>query len=230
MKKEKVYVWTLILVLLIWLPVSQAWADGGYFSSRSIAVSADQRAIIIKNGSDISMTFSTGYTGEGEDFGWIIPIPVPPAIEDVSEAGEEGETAFQILDEFTAPEITVSRGCFPSGTEVLTAGGPRIIETVEPGTLVYSHDLSRGKWILKKVLKRLSHQYEGDMITIQMDDITIQATGNHPFFVLCGKRLASRPLPQDVPKEEQGMTEYGRWVEARDLEEGDLLKVQTARI
>ena len=82
----------LLFIMLIWLPVSQAWSDGGYFSSsRSIAISADQRVIIIKNGNEISMTFSTGYTGEGEDFGWIIPTPVPPDIEDVSEAGENGE-------------------------------------------------------------------------------------------------------------------------------------------
>jgi hypothetical protein len=47
------------------LPASWVWADGGYFS-RSIAASADQRAIIIKNGDEISMTFSTGYTGEGD--------------------------------------------------------------------------------------------------------------------------------------------------------------------
>ncbi len=69
MQKERIYGWTLILFILTWLPASQVYADGGYFSSRSVAMSADQRAIIIKNGNEISMTFSTGYTGEGEDFG-----------------------------------------------------------------------------------------------------------------------------------------------------------------
>lgn len=229
MQKEKIYGWTLIFFILTWLPASQAWTDGGYFSSsssRSVAVSADQRAIIIKNGNEISMTFSTGYTGEGEDFGWIIPTPVPPATEDVSEAGENVEIAFEILDEDTAPVIYTStdgRGCFPSGTEVLTASGPRAIGTVDPGTKVYSCDLATGEWILKRVLKRQLHQYEGDMMAIQMGHITIQATGNHPLYVLRGDRLASRPLPQDIPKEEQRTTEHGRWVEARDLKEGDVL-------
>jgi hypothetical protein len=209
------------------VPGLSALADGGYFSreiSRSVTVSADQRAIIIKNGDEISMTFSTGYTGEGEDFGWIIPTPVPPDIEDVSEA-ETGEEAFEILDEYTAPIVEISGcGCFPSGTEVLTASGPCPIEAVEPGTEVYGCDLATGECILTKVFKRQSHQYDGDMITIQMGNITIQATGNHPFYVLKGDRLAFRPIPRDIPKEEQGITEHGRWVEARDLREGDVLK------
>ncbi len=93
MKKERIYGWILIFLILIWLPISQVRADGGYFSpktesSQSVAVSADQRAIIIKNGDEISMTFSTGYTGEGEDFGRTIPTPVPSAIEDASETGK----------------------------------------------------------------------------------------------------------------------------------------------
>ena len=44
---------------LTWLPTFSAWPDGGYFSPL-VAVSADQRAIIIMNGNEISMTFSTG--------------------------------------------------------------------------------------------------------------------------------------------------------------------------
>ena len=122
MNNNKIYRWTLIIFILILFPISQAWADGGYVSSsQSVAVSADQRAIIIQNGNEISMTFSTGYTGEGEDFGWIIPTPVPPAIEDVSEAGKNGEKAFEILDELSAPVVSSGGGCFPAGTEVLTA-------------------------------------------------------------------------------------------------------------
>lgn len=213
------------MFVLIWLPAFESRADGGYFSKRSVAVSTDQRAIIIKDGNEISMTFSTGYTGEGEDFGWIIPTPVPPVNEDVSEAGEIGEAAFKNLDKYSAPVFSApGGGCFPSGTEVLTASGPRAIETVGSGTRVYACDLVTGQWILTKVLKRLSHQYEGDMIAIRIRDVTIQATGNHPFYVLRGDRLASRPPPQDIPREELRMVEHGRWVEARDLKGGDVLQ------
>jgi len=81
MKNEKIYRCTLIFFILAWLPNYQVQADGGYVSkTESIAISADQRAILIKNGDDISMTFSRGYTGEGEDFGWIIPTRSPPPL------------------------------------------------------------------------------------------------------------------------------------------------------
>ncbi len=226
MTKKKFHGCILIFFILTWFAISQARADGGFVSTESVALSADQRAIIIKNGNEISMTFSTGYTGEGEDFGWIIPTPVPPAIEDISETGENGETAFKILDEYSSPKIT-SGGCFSSGTEVITASGPRAIETVDPGTEIYAYNPTTGEWVLTRVLKRQSFQYEGDMIDIRMGDITIRATGNHPFYVLSGERLASRPLPRDVPKGEQRMIEHGRWVEARDLKEGDVLKVKS---
>ena len=107
---------------------------------------------------------------------------------------------------------------------MLTNRGLRAIETVDPGTKVYACDVSTGEWTLKRVLKRFTHHYEGDIITIRLGQITIQATGNHPFYVLHGERLLSRPLPQDIPKEEQRTTGRGRWVEARDLNEGDVLK------
>lgn len=144
MKRGKTYGSILIFILLIWFPESHVWPDGGYFStSQSIALSADQRAIIIKNGDEISMTFSTGYTGEGDDFSWIIPTPVVPLIEDVSETGENGEAAFDILARHTAPQVTTrTGGCFPAGTEVLTAQGPRAIETIIPGTEIHSYDVS----------------------------------------------------------------------------------------
>lgn len=82
-------------------------ADGGYFTkSESVAVSTDQRAIIIKNGDEINMTLATGYTGDGEDFAWIIPTPVPPKNEDIREAGERGDAAFELLQQLTAPVVS----------------------------------------------------------------------------------------------------------------------------
>jgi hypothetical protein len=70
---------TCLLLTLVWLPVVHLRADGGYVSkTEAVAISADQRAIIIKDCDEISMTFSTGYTGDGQEFGWIIPTPVPP--------------------------------------------------------------------------------------------------------------------------------------------------------
>ena len=115
-------------------------------------------------------------------------------------------------------------GCFTMGTMVLTASGPRRIERVMPGTEVHSYDLSSGEWTSTRVSEQGVYLYEGDIITIQMDSCRIEATGNHPFFVLSGSKLASRPLPAEVRKEEQEMAGTGRWVEARDLKTRDVLK------
>jgi ankyrin repeat protein len=225
MKKEKISRWTVAFFLLACFSASRSWSDGGYFTTEeSIALSADQRAIIIKNGDGISMTFSTGYTGEGEDFGWIIPTPIIPLIEDVVETGESGEAAFDLLNMLTAPLVTTrTGGCFPAGTEVLTAQGPRAIETISPGTEIHSYDVSSGEWVLSRMRKLHTHRYRGDMISIHLGGKKIRATGNHPFYVVEGKQLEFRPLPHDVPKQEQRMFERGRWVEARDLVEGDVL-------
>lgn len=212
----------LLAFIAVWFPFIQAAADGGYVSAESVAVSADQRAIITKNGDRISITFSTGYTGEGEDFGWIIPSPVPPLIEDVQEGGENVRAAFQILDKHTSPTVS-SGGCFPAGTEVLAAEGPRAIETVEPGTEVWAYDLSSRKWQLKSVMERHVHLYDGEIVTIRAGQTLIQATGNHPFYIVQGQLLSSRPPPVDVPAGEQNYTPRGRWVEARHLIAGDAL-------
>jgi len=181
-KARKTTFWLLVCLLVTWLSASQALADGGYFSERSVAVNADQRAIIIKNGNQISMTFSTGYTSEVEDFAWVIPTPVPPAVEHVAEAGENGENLFKVLDKHTAPVLTISSGgCFPAGTEVLTDRGPSAIESIEPGTQIQACNRATGRWTLARVLERTSLLYDGDAVTLQAGDATIQATGNHPY-------------------------------------------------
>lgn len=216
---------TLCFCIQVLLPTYLATADGGYFSARSVALSADQRAILIKNGNEISLTLSTGYTGDGEEFGWLIPTPVPPEIEDVIEAGRSGEKAFELLDEYSAPRIVTHRdyGCFPAGTEVLTAAGPRAIESIETGVEVYAYDLATGQWVLSPVTNHRSYCWEGEMVSIRAGEISVDATGNHPFFVISGDNLPSRPVPRDIQGE---VTDLGsaRWVEARDLRPGDLLK------
>ena len=49
------------------------------------------------------------YTGEGEDFAWILPVPVPPSPQSVKEAGDNGKSAFEILERTTSPRMIRGR-------------------------------------------------------------------------------------------------------------------------
>jgi alpha-tubulin suppressor-like RCC1 family protein len=215
----------LLTGILMLNPGQSVSADGGFFTEpSSVAISADQRAIIIRNGDQIAMTFSTGYTGEGEDFAWIIPVPSIPDIADVYESGDAGENAFRLLDQWTSPVVREQpSACFVAGTKVLTSDGLRDIETVERGCSVYARDMTSGNWVLRTVTGTPQHAYRGDIITIEVAGTWIEATGNHPFYVTAGDELTGRPSPQDVPQHEREANSGGRWVEARDLREADVL-------
>ena len=172
MKRRSLYRWLLFTAILAIAPPICLIAEGGYFG-RVEAVSADQRAIIIRLGDEISMTFSTGYTGDGEDFGWIIPTPIPPDPAAVAEAGEAGDEAFLKLDNYTAPGLYGLSGCFPAGTEILTAGGPRAIETVAQGDSLYAFDFVSMEWVSAEVSKQGTYLCEGDMVTIHLGQAAV---------------------------------------------------------
>jgi hypothetical protein len=122
------------------------------------------------------------------------------------------------------PQWSPGGGCFPAGTPVLTAAGSRAIETIRPGTEVYGWDLAAKRWILAEVDEIHTHDYTGEMITIEAGTNVIRATGNHPFFILDGDGLSARPEPLDVPASDRGTVGPGRWVEAGYLKTGDVLK------
>lgn len=222
---------TLIVLLLCFavLTAIQLNADGCYFSEDAVAVSSDQRAVIIKNKDDISITFSTAYTGDGNDFGWLIPTPVPAEPQNVSERGEQGENNFKKLDEYTAPIVITEevsgndRGCFPPGTLVHTKTGLRPIENLSPGSEVRVFDFTENRWTYSEISIQKAYQYTGDMITIRSDEIFIEATGNHSFYVTDGKLLEVRAAPSEIPEDEQQRSGPGRWVESRHLQAGDRL-------
>jgi hypothetical protein len=61
------------------------------------------------------------------------------------------------------------------------------------------------------------------MFTLRAGGETIETSWNHPFLVVRGQDLESRPMPMDLPPGEAVSTDHGRWVEARDIRAGDVL-------
>lgn len=139
--------------------------------------------------------------------------------------------AFIEVDEegTTAAAVTMGGGCFPAGTLVMTSAGPVPIEEVQEGTGIPSYDMDKRRWADTVVSGVEKKAYEGDIITISVGDEVVEATGNHPFFILDGDSLSSRPRPMDLPASEPVSTDTGRWVEARDMEVGDILLGKNGR-
>jgi hypothetical protein len=111
-------------------------------------------------------------------------------------------------------------GCFPSGTAVHTAGGPRPIETIRAGDKVWAADPVSGVWRLRPVTALLQGNYQGDFVTLVAGPGVLTATGSHPFWVRAGEDLAGRAPAGHVL--DKGSV-HGRWVNARDLRVGDVL-------
>ena len=142
-------------------------------------------------------------------------LSVSMAIQDAFVAvGEEGSEA---------AAVTLGGGCFPGGTPVLTEHGAVPIERVAPGTRVFAREPGAAAWVLAPVARTTSISSDGDVVTVRAGSSEVAATGNHPFFVVAGAGLESRPPAADVPPGERRATPAGRWVAARDLEVGDAL-------
>ncbi len=113
--------------------------------------------------------------------------------------------------------------CFPPGTLVSTEDGPKAIEDIRAGQNVWACDLSTETWKLCNVSDTLNAIYHGDIVTLEVAGASIDATGNHPFWVLEGDELEKRRMPEHVYALEPGVIGRSRWVDARDLRNGDLV-------
>ena len=59
---------------------------------------------------------------------------------------------------------------------------------------------------------------------MSVGDSRIEATANHPFWVVKGTNLCDRSVPEKLsPGEDEGQALSGRWVNSQELEVGDLL-------
>ena len=100
------------------------------------------------------------------------------------------------------------------------------IQHVRSGERVWACDVASGEWSARQIIQPLVHEYDGDIVSVTAGDQTIEATGNHPFWVTAGEDLHQRPPAKDVAEQERATSNVsarGRWVESRDLRIGDLL-------
>ena len=114
--------------------------------------------------------------------------------------------------------------CFARDTLVSTETGLRPIGEIRSGERVHSFDFETGEWKLQPVLDRIDSYYSGNVLTIETDDTSIECTEGHPFWVVDGENLASRPTPKELADDEdQNRSLEGRWVNSDDLRTGDTL-------
>jgi RHS repeat-associated protein len=120
-------------------------------------------------------------------------------------------------------------GCFPAGTLVATADGLKPIESVRALEKVWAYDLVAGEWKPCYVAETFSRRYEGGLVTVSVAGEEIQATSGHPVWVVQGQELAARPRGEHLPQVERAWRMSGRWVDACDLQVGDVLLQRDGR-
>jgi Domain of unknown function (DUF4349) len=114
-------------------------------------------------------------------------------------------------------------GCFLPGTLILTEDGLIPIENIWPGTIVSSYDPLTDILSLQKVKRNVSLEYSGDIITIGTSDYVIHVTANHPFLISDESEIGFRLLPDELSPSESLSPITGRWVDAGELQPGDIL-------
>ncbi len=115
-------------------------------------------------------------------------------------------------------------GCFLSDTPIVTTGGTTPIEYLWPGTEIRAFDPRTGLWSEQQVMRTIELAYHGEVVTIDTGGRNIEVTGRHSFLVESGRGLKRRRLPEELPAFESLSPINGRWVEARYLRRGDVLR------
>ncbi len=117
--------------------------------------------------------------------------------------------------------------CFAPETLIATERGKTAIKNVQPGDKVYAFDFKANQWVLQEVQKRHQSQYSGAMYELTIGDDAIKVTAEHPFWVISGEALQSRPTNAHLARgEDEGIYLPGRWVDASHLRIGDVLTDQ----
>ena len=120
--------------------------------------------------------------------------------------------------------------CFPAGTLVATSEGLRPIETIQAGDSVWSYDVVESQWRRCAVRRTFVRDYEHLAVRITVAGETIESTFLHPYWVVRGDDLASRPVRDHLPSVPENATAQGRWVDAGDVRIGDEVLLRDGRI
>ncbi len=149
---------------------------------------------------------------------------------DIYENGPSLANVVQLGGQALASIPAIKGGCFFPGTPVATELGHKRIEIVLPGDRVWACDLTTSKWELRDVIETYVTDYVGETIRVMVAGEWVESTRHHPFWVAEGKNLADRPTPEHVAAAmAEGGTLPGRWVDAGDLERGDLALLKDGR-
>lgn len=135
------------------------------------------------------------------------------------------KTATRLSDAFKATFSFVN--CFPANTPVSTENGLKNIQDITINEKVWSYDILNKEWRLCRVLDTFSNEHDGDMVAVTVAGETIESTGHHPWWVVSGENLRERPQPDHVPFNPEGYNGEGRWVDAIDLQIGDVLLLRS---
>ncbi len=122
-----------------------------------------------------------------------------------------------------ASAVSTGGGCFSGNTKVYGKKGAIEIKDLSSGMSVYTYNELENNWELDLIKNVYNREYDGEMVSITVDNEEIYATANHPFYVITGENLENRPHPRDVPLDQKFFSPAGRWVEAKDLKKGDIL-------
>jgi RHS repeat-associated protein len=118
--------------------------------------------------------------------------------------------------------------CFPPDTLVSTETGLRPIAEIKPGERVWAYDFQEGQWRLCPIECRHDAVYEGPLVTLDVGGSKVTATAYHPFWVIEGQGLDSRPALRHVDiSDDRGGSLPGRWVNSHDLRTGDLVLLRS---
>ncbi len=114
--------------------------------------------------------------------------------------------------------------CFLPETLVSTETGLQPITRIKTGDRVWGHDFATRSWRLCEVAGVHENSYSGMLVTVKVGESAVAATAYHPFWVVEGDGLETRPaIVSEEVKEGLSGEQPGRWVYSHDLRAGDVV-------